>query len=436
MVASAALALVGTACSDDDGGNPPALHVEASPIVVGQGQAVEIPVELSDPDGDAVTASFVSADPGLEVEWGEAEQQLALRASYDVIGPIAVTAELSDGAGDAATQDLLVEVAPIRWLGTSTWASDGPEAREHGTMVVAPDGGYAVLFGGSGYDPYLTGLADAWHYDLTTGVWTAVTPTGEVPAAGGSRRAAQVAGSTVAYLFGGYGDGGSPNHAELYALDVAGGQAAFSVVAQQNPPPARALHAFVHDPATDRFFLFGGAAGAPLDDTWVMTLEGGTAVWAELALEPRPTARYGFFYGFDAEAGRLMVYSGAQGFNPLDPASDTWALDVRADPPTWQLVVDAAAGPPGRRNGCQVFDPSGPRLWVFGGTPDAATTAPGLWVLDARAGREGWRELVLDGEPPLRSSGFGFYDPAQERTLLGFGNTTTMVFRDLSAIGY
>ena len=64
------------------------------------------------------------------------------------------------------------------------------------------------------------------------------------------------------------------------------------------------------------------------------------------------------------------------------------------------------------------------------------TTAPGLWVFDARAGKESWTELPLMGEPPLRSSGFGFFDAATEQVWLGFGNSSTGVYPDLHALGY
>jgi hypothetical protein len=40
------------------------------------------------------------------------------------------------------------------------------------------------------------------------------------------------------------------------------------------------------------------------------------------------------------------------------------------------------------------------------------------------------------GEPPLRSSGFGVYDEVGGRAWLGFGNSSSAVYRDLQAIGY
>ena len=52
--------------------------------------------------------------------------------------------------------------------------------------------------------------------------------------------------------------------------------------------------------------------------------------------------------------------------------------DARAEPVVWTLIAEGEAEgvPPGRRNGCMVFDDDLTRLYVFGGTPDAQTSAP------------------------------------------------------------
>ena len=83
-----------------------------------------------------------------------------------------------------------------------------------------------------------------------------------------------------------------------------------------------------------------------------------------------------------------------------------------------------------------VFDPHESRLFVFGGTADGRNTEPGLFVLEATPGQEQWTLLKLDDEPPLRSSGLGFYDPVTRLSYMGFGNTTREVFRDWTAFRY
>ena len=43
----------------------------------------------------------------------------------------------------------------------------------------------------------------------------------------------------------------------------------------------------------------GGGGGFPMNDTWAVTVSGDTATWEELSPANQPSARYGFFYGFD-----------------------------------------------------------------------------------------------------------------------------------------
>ena len=61
-------------------------------------------------------------------------------------------------------------------------------------------------------------------------------------------------------------------------------------------------------------------------------------VSANRAPPESPSQRYGFFYAYDAATRRMLLYSGAQGGNPIDPAQDTWALDVATM--TWSRLAD------------------------------------------------------------------------------------------------
>lgn len=315
---------------------------------------------------------------------------------------------------------------PYRWDKPVLWSKkEGPEAREHGAVIVDEDRDRAILISGSGYKPQFTPLADVWQFSLKTDKWSPLESTGPTPS-GGSRRVAQLPGQKVAYLFGGYG-AGLKSHNELVRVDFAREAITFADVPQDNPPPARALHAFVYDARLDKFILFGGFtfgdAGAEIhNDVWTMKLVEGRARWTRLDLKEPPSPRYGFFYGYDSENGRLIVFSGAQGGPEVNPARDTWLLSVRGEQPTWKKM--GATRPPGRRNGCFVYDPAEQRLFVFSGTKDAKSFEPDLCVFDARPGQEGWRTFVFPDGPPTRSSGFGFHDRARKRILIGFGNAS------------
>jgi hypothetical protein len=423
-----------------EGNSPPAFDAGwTEPPALGQGTTLLLDgCTVSDPEGDPVTATAASSDPGLAVAIDAALATIELRAGYDVAGSVDVTVSMVDELGAAADFVFQVDVRPIAWVGAQSWtAGEGPEAREHGSLILDGDGGRVILVTGSGYSPYMEPLADVWSYDLASGAWSSVVPTGDAPVGGGSKRVAQIPGAQTAYLFGGYGAGGAPLD-DLYRIDFSAGGAEFALLDQVNPPGARALHAFAYDPDLDRFVLFGGVGSGVENDTWVMTVDGDTAVWEEAATDEPPTPRYGFFHAFDPSSGRLVVFSGAQGTASVDPAEDTWALDTRADPMEWTLLTsgDEEGAPDGRRNGCTVYDGDAARMFVFGGTPDAATTAPGLFVLDLRPGNEAWTLLELADEPPLRSSGFGFYDPASAESVMGFGNTASAVYADWHFLGY
>jgi hypothetical protein len=403
-------------------------------VTIGQGQTVRLdltPLLALSANGAAEGgAEFSASSSSDHLEATIDGRTLEIHAGYEAASTVSVTIR----AGKTS-REIAVRVRPIRWLEPSLWGASGPEEREHASIIPDTVRRRVLMFGGSGYRPYMTPLGDAWSFDLDSHRWTYVVPSGDVPAPRASRRVAVVPGSSTAYVFGGYGAQGIPSN-ELYRVDFDEERLHFTAVRQENPPARRSLYAFTYDQVTDRFALFGGVNVAPLGDTWTMRIVDGTAVWQEVDPWPAPSPRYGSFYGVDAERGRLVLFSGAQGTQSIDPAPDTWALDLRRDPPAWTQLCAGQPAPRGRRNGCMVFDPDGPRLLVFGGTDDGHSTQPGLFALDARPGKESWAVLDLVGEPPLRSSGFGFYDPATQRVFMGFGNTTQHIFRDWAVLGY
>jgi len=423
------------ACASDA---PPAWTNAPTSIAMVQGETRSVPIAFTDPDGDPVAPTFAS---GLETE--TTADALSLHAPFDAPATDTLSVSLDDGRGATTTYAIPIAIAPLAWKPSVSWAgSAGPQAREHGTFLVDEDARTAFLVGGSGYSPQGTALGDFWKLDLDAGTWTAVTPTGDVPQPLASSRAVRMPGTTTAYLFGGYAGDGSVDTNDLYRVEYGGGALAFTKLAQTSPPPARELHGFGYDPQTETFVAFGGfsyALGKALSDTWIMQLSGDTASWTKLS-GSAPSPRYGFFYGTDEQAGRFLVFSGAQ--NPtskdaINAAQDTWALDLRAQPPAWSQVLDGTepGHAPGRRNGCFVVDPRGPSLYVFGGTSDGMTTQPGLFALDMRAGHEGFSEIVRPNEPPLRSSDFGFYDAKAGAVTCGFGNSSTGLFTDVNMIG-
>lgn len=408
-------------------------NAPAAPLRLEEGRTLQLALSVSDPEGDTVTVSAAPA-AGLDAEVDATGTELTVYADYGASGALSVALTLDDGRGGLTTVDVPFDVVPLAWKEPLSWTAEGPEAREHGALIPLPDG-RVFLLGGSGYNPNGTPLSDAWIFDPAARTWTAVNPTGDVPPAGASRRVAMAPGASEAFLFGGYEDGFADS-GELYRVDLSVDPPSFTLVDQVNPPSPRSLHALAYDAMTDRLFVFGGYGGGLKGDTLVGTRSGDTVTWTDLAPATAPSKRYGFFYGVDAERGRLVLWSGATGVASIKPAKDAWALDLRADVPAWQLIVADQDVAPGRRNGCSVFDPTASRLFVFGGTADAMTTEEGLFVLDARPGKERMVRIDRDNGPDLRSSGFGFFAPAVGDAWMGFGNTATGVYRDFGVLGY
>jgi len=307
---------------------------------------------------------------------------------------------------------------------------DGPEAREHASVMPDPERDRAVVFAGSGYAPQLSPLADAWALDLETGDWAEIDVEGDPPAGGGSRRAAPDGGGGF-LLWGGYGAGFEVSQ-DLQRATLRDGAIRFDQIEQRNAPPARALHAFVRDAERDRWILFGGVSSqAMYDDVWAMRLEGGVAVWERIDVERGPGERYGFAYAFDAEGDRLVVVSGAVPAQGLLCAPDAWALEFGGDTPRWTLLTGDGDAPAGRRNPLWAFDPEARTLVVTGGTADGRTVVPDVVRLDLAADPPRCASAEPAGDAEIRASGSGFFDAARGRFVLGFGNNASGVNRDL-----
>jgi hypothetical protein len=411
----------------------------AQPLTVGQGETASVKLAPQDPDNDAVVLSVVFAPEGLSAGVGADGVTLSVRADYTLSGQQLVTVHLDDGHGGTADVRLAVTVTPLLWQWHDEVDATGPTTREHGTWVLDADHDVAYLIGGSGYAPQGTpAVDDYWKLDLKTRAFTQLPATGAHPKAAASRRAANLPDKKIAYLLGGY-DSETTDTNELWSFDYSVDPPVFTLLQQMNPPPARELHAFAYDPGTDTFVCFGGVGdpGTLFKDTWTMKLSNGVATWTQLDI-PGPTRRYGFFFGMDETLGRLYVWSGAQGLASINAAQDLWMLDLRASGgPSWlRLLGGTEPGSPlGRRNGAFVFDPNGPRMFVFGGTADGMTTVPGLNVLDLSTSPPQWFALTLQNQPPIRSSDFGFYDPARKQDVMSFGNSNA-TYRDVFALGY
>lgn len=468
VLAVAALAL--TACGDEDDDGP-RLWVDppTDAVEIAQGGSVRFDLGATGVvSAELVTEPTRSDWVTLRVEGtGAGGARLHVVLAHDAPATATRQVEILLTAADGRQERRLLnlDVQGLVWGDVAPWdpgEAEGPQWREHGVALVTPDEDAVFVTQGSGYRPqFVQMLDDVWRYDLIDGGWSRVTPTGGALPGAGSRRAAPGREPGEWLLFGGYREPPTVLDDLVVARlvpdpETPGGETLdFEVLPRTEPwPEARSLHAFVRAGDAPRWILFGGVATSVdgvtvFDDTWELTFDaGGAPVWERLDLGPGPSPRYGFFHG--AVEGPLVrpglvVFSGAGEPTPADPVAatdDAWLLPFAPDDGgtrTWVPLEPAGDAPPGRRNGCGLVGLDGGTLYVWGGTADARTTAPGLFALDLRLDR--WVDLSdrpapgtdPPAPPPARSSGFGFA-LSDGTVACGFGNGAD-VYADLWAFG-
>jgi hypothetical protein len=176
-------------------------------------------------------------------------------------------------------------------------------------------------------------------------------------------------------------------------------------------PPGRFSHATIHDEARNRMVVFGGQGegDAKLGDVWALAL-GANPDWSEITPSsgPAPSARREHAGARDAARDRLLVFGGDDG----SLRNDVWALSLGAEP-AWTELHPAGAAPSPRRRHVVMFDPVRDRLLVFGG--DDGSLRNDLWELSLAA-TPAWTELAPGGTPPSpRAFPVSAYDAAGDR---------------------
>lgn len=431
------LAFVLSACSGTSEPSPstsePAKIAAPGTATVDQGRAVRLALKLT-----GTTAADVKLRPTEGLVATLEGTELVVSAGFDAPPKGSVWVDAKEAHAEVA-----VTVRTLDWKSKVTWkGAEGPIGREHAAFFEDDEKRVAYMLHGSGYDPYGEPVGDAFVFDLTTKKWAPWTPTGDVPEPAGARRVARAPGEKVHYLYGGYLKD-NKDSSDIFRVDVTQPAKNFTKLTSSGPAPVgRSLHAFAYDGAASRVVVFGGASyattGLVVGDTWIGAISGDTVSWKELTFETKPTPRYGSFTAFDAKTRRLVVWSGAQkpkGTDQVNAAQDAWVLDLSREPPTWSELPLGDAPPPGRRNGCGIFEPEGQRLFVFGGTKDAKVTEPGLFVLDLAAKEPRFSLVERTSQPPLRSSGVGFVDAKTGDIVCGFGNDRS-AYLDLNVLGY
>jgi hypothetical protein len=161
--------------------------------------------------------------------------------------------------------------------------------------------------------------------------------------------------------------------------------------------------------------VFGGANGAPMSDTWTLSLNG-PPVWSQ-QLAPGPPARFEHSAVFDPvdwddpTVGHMVVFGGTGGGTDRNDTED-WSATTA---PSWSSL--AAGSPPARYSSAAAYDAVRDQMLLFGGR-SSGTVANELWMLPFY-GTHQWSQQFPSGTPPVPRDGAGaVYDPIHDQMLV------------------
>ena len=411
-----------------DAGMEPACSVGAQTLSVSVGA-----VRTATLTGVGFTeATIVSAPSGWQVS--VSGQHLSIEAPY-VAGPADAPLVVSARCGAVeARAELTLEATPLRFTQLPGWdpGRTGPLGREYFSMWLDPsDADRLWVYGGFHYVPrqFTTGH-DSWSLDLRTNAWTQRSdgPLLGLPGAG-----LATLPDGRAYRYGGMSFNAQAGSASTpFVLhEIRTGTVGLSFTEVQPGGASRTgdyQASFFHHPRTNQIYSVCGMntdVGAHCN---VSAFDPEAGTWSRVVVDgPAPRGRNGQFWVYDPASDRLIIFSG-EGYPGTNDCSncldDTWALELSSTPPRWVELMNTAP-PVGRRNGAYVLDPVQRRFFVWGGTPNGRTSAPGLWALDLRPGSEAWHEVPTVGGAPVRTSGAAVFDANRRRILFAFGNNPT-----------
>lgn len=331
------------------------------------------------------------------------------------------------------------------WAGAvqaQTWSEQAPT----GTPPLArysASSGYdeasdrLILF--SGEDE--TGLPrpqDVWVLADAAGVagapqWIELLPTGGPPLGRFGGTGVYDPGISSLIVHGGCSANCSPTLGDTWVLSEANGLGGTPEWTQlPDAPVARAQHAAVYDPASNRMIVFGGHTGFPgtdRDDVWVLVDANGSGVpeWQEVFPSGTPPAARSFPAAFyDPALDRLVLFGGETTLGGR--FDDVWVLvgaSGTGGAPQWVQLLPAGAVPPARSAHAMVYDALSNRATVFSGVDAAGLRLDDLWVLvgaNGAAGTPQWIQLQpAGGPPPGRALPSAGYAPSLDRMVLTLG---------------
>ncbi len=241
-----------------------------------------------------------------------------------------------------------------------------PTARCLSAAAYDPVGGRIILFGGAVYDQdkdEMLRFNDTWAYDPATNTWTEVKPSGTVPSVRSGTSMVYDPGSKKMVLFGG-GDGKAVFN-DTWTYDPAENR--WTKLKPSGSPSKRERFATDYDPVRRAVLLFGGEGmEGYLNDTW--SYDPAANAWTELKQSgTTPTARFGSAMVHDPASNRFILFGGGVYASRLDMEcfNDTWSYDPAAN--AWTELKQSGTIPAARFGSAMVHAPVPPGVILFGG---------------------------------------------------------------------
>jgi hypothetical protein len=242
-----------------------------------------------------------------------------------------------------------------------------PPPRRNPALAYNPTTQKMYMFGGrTAYTFY----NDIWELDLAPGSehWTQLTPSGTSPSPRTEITGIYDPIANRLIFFGGDQPSGVRTN-ETWELDLS-----TMVWTQLTPsgslPLARSAYAAVYDHMQHRIIVSSGCASPIMSDVWALDLTYGNENWQQLyPTGPTPQGRGQPFCAFDEIQNAMIVGFGYDYPGGIELLSDVWALNLTTI--TWQLVVPSGTVTP-RRGSCGSYSPQTGLVYIFGGDAGAA----------------------------------------------------------------
>jgi uncharacterized protein (TIGR03437 family) len=253
---------------------------------------------------------------------------------------------------------------------------DKPAARFGHTMIFDAQRRRLIVFGGQAGGFF----SDVWSFDIVAARWQRLAADNTGPSRRYGHSAIHDAARDRMVISHGFTNAGRFD--DTWAFDLATG-AWRNITPSGARPLRRCLHHAVYDAASSQMLLYGGcASGAgpcPLGDLWSFDLVNHR--WTERTAQSSPgapPAREHYGMSMDSGAGRLTLFAGLGGGQGSGLRDDTWVYDTRRG--TWRRELPSGITPSPRARLETTFAGDRGVTYFFGGTTNAGYSDE-LWML-------------------------------------------------------